>query len=78
MCFAGGACLSFWYHISEEYSGTLRVMQSVGNEYEQTSWYQTSVHQDEWRLGYAEMLQSPYDWTAVFEAERGAHCSFAD
>ena len=58
-----------------DYTGTLRVSQSLGdgvNVYdEQMMWYQTSVQQDEWRLGYAEMLPTGYSWRAVFEAERG-------
>jgi len=39
-------------------------------------WYQKSVKQNEWRLGYAEMLPTPYDWRAVFEAERGILVKF--
>ena len=73
-CCAGGSCVSFWYHIID-HSGALRVSQSIGDSWnvleERPRWYQASVQQDEWRLGYAEMLPTAYNWRVVFEAERG-------
>ena len=62
-------------------TGDLSVLQSVGDGVavydEQVNWRLTSVQQDVWRLGYAEMFPTSYQWRAVFEAERGDYYAAA-
>ena len=74
LLFVGGNCLRFWYHMLD-HSGSLRVLQSVGEGTshfgDHSTWKQISIQQDEWRLGYAEMYPTSYEWMAVFEATRG-------
>ena len=67
------SCLSFWYHMYGDHTGTLRVFMLYDSNVRRISWYKAGDQGDRWRNALMNLV--PYsnfsNMQLVWEVERG-------